>query len=115
MPAEYMFYSKIRIVDSKNPAENEPVHKKNDLKINFYPESGRYFSGMMATIAFKTNYKNLTGFIQNSKGEKVVDFCIEHEGMGRVMFFPLGTLLKFHRTKTRIKYMNFPNHLPKEE
>ncbi|MHC1691131.1 MAG: hypothetical protein AB9833_09910 [Bacteroidales bacterium] len=89
MPAEYMFYSKIRIVDSKKPAENESVQINNDLKIDFYPESGRYFSGMMATIAFKSNFKNLTGFIQNSKGEKVADFCTEHEGMGKVMFFPL--------------------------
>ncbi len=89
MPAEYMFNSKIRIVDSKNPAENEPVSKKSDLKIDFYPESGRYFAGMMATIAFKTNYKNLKGFIQNSKGEKVTDFCTEHDGMGKVMFFPI--------------------------
>jgi len=89
MPAEYMFYSKIRIVDSKKSAEKEPVRKKSDLKIDFYPESGRYFAGMMATIAFKTNYKNLTGYIRNSKGEKVTDFCTEHDGMGRVIFFPI--------------------------
>lgn len=89
MPAEYMFYSKIRIVDSKKPVEKEPVSKKSDLKIDFYPESGRYFAGMMATIAFKTNYNNLTGYIQNSKGERVADFCTEHDGMGRVIFFPI--------------------------
>jgi len=89
MAAEYMFYSKIRIVDSKNPVEKEPVGKKSDLKIDFYPESGRYFTGMMATIAFKTNYNNLTGYIQNSKGEKVADFCTEHDGMGSVIFFPI--------------------------
>lgn len=89
MPAEYMFYSKIDIVDSKKPAEKEPVNKKSDLKIDFYPESGRYFAGMLATIAFKTNYKNLTGYIQNSKGDKVIDFCTEHVGMGKVMFFPI--------------------------
>jgi len=89
MPAEYMFYSKINIVDSKKPAEKESVHKKSDLKIDFYPESGRYFTGMMATIAFKTNYKNLTGYIRNSKGDKVTDFCTEHDGMGTIMFFPI--------------------------
>ncbi|MFA6336123.1 MAG: hypothetical protein WCX48_11360 [Bacteroidales bacterium] len=89
MPAEYMFYSKILIVDSRNPAEKEPVSKKSDLKIDFYPESGRYFAGMMATIAFKTNYKNLTGYIRNSKGDKVTDFCTEHDGMGTIMFFPI--------------------------
>lgn len=89
MPAEYMFYSKIDIVDSKKTAENEPVSKKSDLKIDFYPESGRYFAGMLATIAFKTNYKNLAGYIRNSKGEKVIDFCTGHDGMGKVMFFPM--------------------------
>ena len=89
MPAEYMFNSKIDIVDSKKPAGKEPVSKKSDLKIDFYPESGRYFAGMLATIAFKTNYKNLTGYIQNSKGDKVIDFCTEHDGMGKVMFFPI--------------------------
>ena len=89
MPVEYMFYSKILIVDSKKPIEKEPVAKKSDLKIDFYPESGRYFAGMMATIAFKTNYNNLTGYIQNSKGEKLADFCTEHDGMGSVIFFPI--------------------------
>ncbi len=89
MPTEYMFYSKIRIADSKNPAGKEPVSKKSDLKIDFYPESGRYFAGMMATIAFKANYKNLTGYIWNSKGDKVTDFCTENDGMGTIMFFPI--------------------------
>ncbi len=89
MPAEYMFYSKIRIVDSNNPSEKEPVSKKDDLKIDFYPESGRYFAGMMATIAFKTNYNNIKGYIRNSKGDKVTDFCTEHDGMGRIIFFPV--------------------------
>lgn len=89
MPAEYMFYSKIRIVDSKKQVEKEAVSKKSDFKIDFYPESGRYFAGMMATIAFKTNYKNLTGYIRNSKGDKVTDFCTEHDGMGTIMFFPI--------------------------
>lgn len=50
MPAEYMFYSKIYIVDSQKPAKKEPVSNNNNLKIDFYPESGRYFSGMLATI-----------------------------------------------------------------
>jgi len=89
MPAEYMFYSKIDIVDSKKPAEKEPVSKKSDLKIDFYPESGRYFAGILATIAFKTNFKNLTGNIVDSKGVKVTDFCTEHDGMGTIMFFPI--------------------------
>ena len=89
MPAEYLFYSKIRIADPKNPAGKEPVRKKSDLKIDFYPESGRYFAGMLATIAFKTNYNNLTGYIQNSKGEKVTDFCTDHDGMGTIIFFPI--------------------------
>jgi len=44
---------------------------------------------MLATIAFKTNFKNLTGNIVDSKGVKVIDFCTEHGGMGMVMFFPI--------------------------
>jgi len=88
MPAEYMFYSKIRIVGSEGASEKEATYKKEDLIIDFYPESGRYFAGMMATIAFKTNYKNLTGYIRNSKGDKVADFSTEHDGMGRFVFLP---------------------------
>lgn len=90
MPAEYMFYSKIRIVGSEGESEQEPTRKKPDLIIDFYPESGRYFAGMMATVAFKTNYSTLKGIIKNSKGDKVADFCTEHDGMGRFMFLPEG-------------------------
>jgi len=89
MPAEYMFHSKIDIVDSKKPAQKGPAGKKSDLKLDFYPESGRYFPGMLATIAFKTNCNNLSGYIRNSKGEKVIDFSTGHDGMGKVMFFPI--------------------------
>ncbi len=88
LPAEYMFYSKIRIVGSEGESEQESTRKKADLRIDFYPESGRYFAGMIATIAFKSNYKNLSGYVRNSKGDKVADFCTEHDGMGRFMFLP---------------------------
>ncbi|MDD3033564.1 MAG: MG2 domain-containing protein [Bacteroidales bacterium] len=88
LPAEYMFYSKIRIVGSEGVSEKETTRKKPDLKIDFYPESGRYFAGTMTTMAFKTNYSNLKGVIKNSKDEKIADFCTEHNGMGRFMFLP---------------------------
>ena len=88
LPAEYMFYSKIRIVGSEGVSEKETTRKKPDLKIDFYPESGCYFAGTMTTMAFKTNYSNLKGVIKNSKDEKIADFCTEHNGMGRFMFLP---------------------------
>jgi hypothetical protein len=88
LPAEYMFYSKIRIVGSEGVSEKEAIRKKADLRIDFYPESGRYFAGTMTTMAFKTNYSNLKGIIKNSKGEKIADFSTEHDGMGRFIFLP---------------------------
>jgi hypothetical protein len=88
MSAEYMFHSKILVVGSEEFSHNEATPKKADLKIDFYPESGRYFAGMVANIAFKTNYKNLTGYIRNNKGDKVTSFFTEHNGMGKIMFYP---------------------------
>jgi len=90
MPAEYIFHSKIRIVGSEEVSEKEATHKKAELKIDFYPESGRYFAGTMTTMAFKTNYRSLKGYIRNSKGDKVADFSTEHDGMGRFVFLPEG-------------------------
>jgi len=88
LSAEYMFYSKIQVVGSEGISVKDATKKNPDLKIDFYPESGRYFAGTMTTIAFKTNYNNLKGIIKNSKGEKVADFYTEHDGMGRFMFLP---------------------------
>ncbi len=88
LPAEYMFYSKIQVVDSEGISVKDATKKIPDLKIDFYPESGRYFAGTMTTMAFKTNYKSLNGCIRNSKGDRVADFCTEHDGMGRFMFLP---------------------------
>jgi hypothetical protein len=89
LPSECMFYSKIHVVGSEGISVKDATKKNPDLKIDFYPESGRYFAGMMATVAFKTNYSNLKGIIRNSKGEKIADFSTEHDGMGRFMFLPV--------------------------
>ena len=116
MSAEYMFHSKIRIVGSQESSYREATPKKRDLKIDFYPESGRYFAGMVVNIAFKTNYKNLTGYIRNSKGDKVTSFCTEHDGMGRFMFFPAEGERYYAEISSDVKNDNkYPLPKPSDE
>jgi hypothetical protein len=61
--------------------------REKKWRIEFFPEGGNFVSGLMNSLAFKiTNEyglpENKNGYIENEKGEKIVDFTSYHDGMG---------------------------------
>lgn len=65
------------------------VAKQKDprTRIEFFPEGGNFVSGLNNSLAFKiTNECGMPvkrdGYIQNDKGEKMVEFKTYHDGMG---------------------------------
>ncbi len=61
----------------------------NSLRLEFFPESGNFVSGVLNTIAFKASNEAglpivVNGNIQNDKGETVTSFSTYHDGMGMI-------------------------------
>jgi hypothetical protein len=72
---------------------NEKVITREDVEIEFFPESGSLISGLANIIAFKANDRsgkgaNVNGGILNSNSDTVVTFTSEHLGMGKFGFVP---------------------------
>jgi hypothetical protein len=61
--------------------------KEKIIRLEFFPESGNFISGMLNTIAFKATDENglpvaANGVVKNEKDETVVEFNSLHDGMG---------------------------------
>lgn len=63
-------------------------------QIQFFPEGGDLVNGLESVVAFKANDVKgypvkVSGVVKNNKGEEVVQFASEHNGMGRFVLTPL--------------------------
>lgn len=98
---EYFFDRTIQV---GNPLSNKPVNAKskkqeglpisNQTDVQFFPEGGNQVYGIRSKVAFKAVGvdglgKNVTGYLSDSNGKKVLEFRSEHAGMG---FFYLQQL-----------------------
>jgi len=73
------------------PMMREKEPKRDRINVSFYPEGGSLIAGMDSKVAFKATDKQgksieVTGTVYNSKGEGLVSFNTQHDGMGA---FPL--------------------------
>jgi hypothetical protein len=90
-PAEYIFSKEIKIVtpsylrndlESKSLPENETY-----FDVQFFPESGRYFSGKPSRIAFKAIGRDglsveVSGTLYKPDGRPLAKISTRHKGMG---------------------------------
>jgi hypothetical protein len=77
----------------KNGISNETVITREDVEIQFFPESGSLISGIENTVAFKANDwsgrgADVSGGVLNSNGDTVALFASEYLGTGKFMFTP---------------------------
>jgi TonB-dependent SusC/RagA subfamily outer membrane receptor len=75
-----VFNKKLKELSSKNT-------------INFFPEGGMLYAGLLSTVAFKAeslagNAIEAKGKIVTDKGKEVAEFASVHEGMGSFSFLP---------------------------
>lgn len=94
-PVEYMFSKEIYVFTLSGVNSNvskQPVSSNIDLQ--FFPESGRYFPGVQAKIAFKAvgsdGYSiELKGSLFKKDGTFICDIETKHNGMGVItLAFP---------------------------
>ncbi len=64
-----------------------------DIKVQFFPESGNLVDGLLTVVAFKAtdaggNPVEINGVIRNEEGTTIASFKSYHDGIGRVQFKP---------------------------
>jgi hypothetical protein len=77
----------------KSDRTNKTVITREDVAIEFFPESGSLISGIENVVAFKaTDFSGkgaeVSGGVLNSNGDTVALFKSEHLGMGKFVFTP---------------------------
>ncbi|WP_316811927.1 TonB-dependent receptor plug domain-containing protein [Pedobacter heparinus] len=85
---EYFFDKTIQIGNAFSSANNslDKTNAKN-TDVQFFPEGGNQVYGIRSKIAFKALgadglSKDISGYISDGNGEKVLEFKSEHAGMG---------------------------------
>lgn len=91
-PEERMFHVPVDIYDGKELAV-ERTDENRSIDISFYPEGGRYFNGVLASVGFKVmdpEGKGLAweGALYDDLGNRICDCRTEHVGMGLIGFIP---------------------------
>ncbi|MBI5372604.1 MAG: hypothetical protein HZA79_11340 [Sphingobacteriales bacterium] len=86
-------YKKKLFIFGKKPVKTEPAVTTHTILLDFFPEGGNLVSGFTNTIAYKaTDEKglpvNISGTINNSKGQEVASFSSYHDGMGMFELAP---------------------------
>jgi hypothetical protein len=97
------------------PTERKKPKKMKRVNFDFYPEGGNLIIGLSNRIVFKATNENgqginVTGELQNAKGESVKSFSSLHNGMGAFEYIPDGS-----KNKVKVTYQG-KNHyfeLPK--
>ncbi len=93
----------------------------NNIQVAFYPEGGDMVANMPAKVAFRAlnefgKTADVTGYISDSKGNKVADFESFHKGMGAFTFTPKeDETYAAHITQPENieQIINLPDALPK--
>ncbi|MBN8673806.1 MAG: hypothetical protein J0L56_06705 [Chitinophagales bacterium] len=77
-----------------NPSAVEKITPApQNIKVQFFPESGNLVDGLLTVVAFKAtdaggNPVEVSGVIRNEEGTTIASFKSYHDGMGRVQFKP---------------------------
>lgn len=66
---------------------------QQNIKLQFFPESGNLVDGLLTVVAFKAtdaggNPVDVNGVIRNEEGTTIASFKSYHDGIGRVQFKP---------------------------
>lgn len=90
--ANYFFYKKIKIQSLEQPSSLTRL-ENNDIDLQFFPEGGSLVENIRSKVAFKAIGtdglgKDVSGFVYNSKSEKVAEFKSLHFGMGHFFMIP---------------------------
>lgn len=77
------------------PVLREKEPKRDKINVSFYPEGGSLIAGMDSKVAFKATDKQgksieVTGTVYNSKGEELISFNTQHDGMGSFSMYSDG-------------------------
>src|SRR6185369_2668494 len=77
----FLFHRTVFISGKKNTAIVS--QKDNEIRLEFFPESGNFVSGLMNSVAFKATDQSgmpvaVKGLIYNQKDEKILDFASIH-------------------------------------
>lgn len=77
------------------PVLREKEPKRDKINVSFYPEGGSLIAGMDSKVAFKATDKqgksiDVTGTVYNSKGEELISFNTQHDGMGSFSMYSDG-------------------------
>ncbi len=90
---EYLFHQRIRVIGEKKQRIRPPKTSPDDIRLSFYPESGRYFAGVHSVIAVKATDRagrsvDFSGRVTDGDGNIVTLFASRHDGMGAFEFTP---------------------------
>ncbi|MBP5398051.1 MAG: hypothetical protein J6Y32_05440 [Bacteroidales bacterium] len=103
VPSDYLFNERIRVVGDKKKKMIPPKTNPRDVRLSFYPESGRYFAGVRSTIAVKATDKagrsvDCEGRVVDAAGQTLARFLTVHDGMGKMEFTPEANTKYFVET-----------------
>ncbi len=87
MEHNFLFTKRIKVIGVKTPIQSHDVIAKNEVDLQFFPESGNAVEGIPGIIAFKAINKNglgidVNGTIVDSKGNLTASFKTQHRGAG---------------------------------
>ncbi len=92
-PADYFFYKRIRILNSRKAVESTGSSSKEIYDIQFFPEGGNLVNGIQSKIAFHTVDKtgkgiSCEGVVINDQNDTLVHFSSLKFGMGNFLMTP---------------------------
>ena len=93
--SDFICRQNIFVFGKKKNSNADVIQKQKTLRLEFFPESGNFVSGLINTIAFKATYENglpvkVSGNIKNEKDEVLTAFTTYHDGMGIFDVTPLS-------------------------
>lgn len=89
----YHFNQSIRILGADGGKTEVSREQQGEAQVSFWPESGRYFVGGKAVIAFKVTDAagrslDFKAWLKDSRGESIIPVATRHDGMGVFEFIP---------------------------
>ncbi len=91
----------------------------NEMLMDFFPEGGDLVAGLNSTVAFKVsdefgNAVDVTGYIQDTAGNKLMEISTSHQGMGKFTYLPQSDLkyqAVINKRDGSIAYFDLPEAL----
>ena len=114
---DFVFHQSIEIVGEARQKGGRRADAPGATDVSFYPEGGRYFTGLPASIGFKAmdsrgRSVELEGNVSDRDGNIIATARTRHDGMGLIQFIPESTQPLFLETEDGCRY---PLPAPAEE